>query len=53
MDSRWRGNDGRLGAIHRAPTQKTCPSQPEPLLLAVEADHVGGGDPQQDELQLP
>ncbi len=23
LDSRFRGNDERLGAIHRAPTQKT------------------------------
>ena len=28
LDSGFRRNDKRLGAIHRAPTQKTYPYQP-------------------------
>ena len=27
MDSRWRGNDGGLGAMNRAPTSKTYPCE--------------------------
>ncbi len=35
LDSRFRGNDERLGAMNRSPTQKTCPRRAPLLRLLI------------------